>query len=41
MSDFEEEEDPDAPAFEYVSGAEEDDDIDEDGADSDVVEVLS
>ena len=40
-SDFEEEEDPDAPAFEYVSGAEEDDDGDEDGADSDIVEVPS
>ena len=39
MSDFEEEEDPDVPAFDYVSGAEEDDDEDEDGTDSDVVEV--
>ena len=39
--DFEEEEDPDAPAFEYVSGADEDDDDDEDDADSDIVEIPS
>ena len=33
--------DPDAPAFEYVSGADEDDDDDEDDADSDVIEIPS
>ena len=40
MCDFEEEEDPDAPPFDYVSGADEDDD-DEDNADSDIVEIPS